>query len=241
MQYIPAIDMLDHQAVRLTQGDYNQKKVYHDDPVSLAKIFLSSGCERIHLVDLNGSKEGDFFHSNEVAEIVKAGFSAVQIGGGIRSYAQVEDIFKKTLRVDQDSVITGSLLFKSPEEFKRIAQDFKASIIVSLDVWEREVKIAGWLESTKNHVLDAMEKAIQYGVRQFLVTQIQSDGMLTGPDFDLYAEILEKFPEISLIASGGVSSVSDLQKLETKFPDLQGAVIGKAFYEGKIKLADFNK
>lgn len=241
MQYIPAIDMLDHQAVRLTQGDYNQKKVYHDDPVSLAKIFLSSGCERIHLVDLNGSKEGEFFHNSEVAAIVKAGFSAVQIGGGIRSYAQVEEIFKNTLRLRQDSVITGSLLFKSPEEFKRIAQDFKSSIIVSLDVWEREVKIAGWLESTKNHVLDAMDTAIQYGVSEFLVTQIQSDGMLSGPDFGLYAEILDKFPEISLIASGGVSSLSDLQKLETEFPNLQGAVIGKAFYEGKIKLTDFNK
>jgi phosphoribosylformimino-5-aminoimidazole carboxamide ribotide isomerase len=233
--------MLDHQAVRLIQGDYSQKKVYHDDPVSLAKIFQGSGCDRIHLVDLNGSKEGEFFHAGEVADILKTGFSSVQVGGGIRSYAQVEDIFNNTLRINQDFIITGSLLFKNPDEFKRIAQDFTESIIVSLDVWEREVKIAGWLESTKNHVLHAMENAMQNGINQFLVTQILSDGMLSGPDYTLYGEILERFPNISLVASGGVSSVSDLKELEERFPSLKGAIIGKAFYEGKIKLTDLNK
>lgn len=239
MRYIPAIDMLDAKAVRLKQGDYDQKKVYHDDIVSLAKIFHGAGCKRIHLVDLNGSKAGQVYHRDQIADVVACGFDTVQVGGGIRSYSQVEELFENCLRLEQDYLIVGSLMYKNPDEFKKIAKKFASQMIVSLDVWNREVKIAGWTESTNNHINEALKSALDSGVTQFVVTQILSDGMLTGPDFLLYEEIFQSYPEIKLIASGGVSCKEDLFELEKKFPHLEGAIIGKAFYEGRIALSDF--
>ncbi|MDH5719159.1 MAG: 1-(5-phosphoribosyl)-5-[(5-phosphoribosylamino)methylideneamino]imidazole-4-carboxamide isomerase [Spirochaetia bacterium] len=235
MQIIPAIDLIDNKVVRLSQGDYKQKVIYSDNPVETAKIFAEHGFKRLHIVDLSGAKEGKIIHANLVAEIKKETGCIIETGGGIRSLDDVETLWKAGLNPDEDFIMIGSLPFKNKEEFNRILENYKKNILMTVDVWGTDVKISGWMEDTNMQVVPFLKEMKDLGINNFLITQIQKDGMLEGPDFQLYEEVLSKVADINVIASGGVSSTKDFERL-SKIKGLSGAILGRAFYDNKISL-----
>ena len=235
MKIIPAMDIIDNQVVRLTQGDYAQKQVYDTDPIGLAKRFQDNGVERLHLVDLSGAKKGEPVHFELFAKIKKETGLMIEAGGGVRKLEHVESLFS-SLDIHSDFVMIGSLPFKNQEEFSKIVAAYAKNILITIDVWGYSIKISGWQEDTKVELGKALKDFTSRGLENFLVTQIKKDGMMLGPDFELYKEIMAEF-SVRLIASGGVSSVEDLKQLN-EIENLYGAVLGRAFYENEVSLAD---
>lgn len=235
MLIIPAIDILNGQAVRLQQGDFNKVIVYHDQPEQVAKIFAQSGIRRIHLVDLSGAKQEETVALELFAKIKKASECTIEAGGGIRSYAQVEEFFQH-LDEKQDKVMIGSLPFVNRKEFLKIARRYAKSILLTVDVWQRQIRIKGWQEQTPQNLFSFLREMQSLGIESFLITQIQRDGMLTGADVSLYQEIIQEIPDIKLIASGGVASMQDFITL-SQLPQVKGAILGRAYYENKITLS----
>ncbi len=244
MIIIPALDIIDKEVVRLSQGDYARKVVYHNHPVELARRFCSlAKIHRLHLVDLSGAKSGTPEHAELFGKIRRETNCILEAGGGIRTVADAEkyfDPYGNALDANKDFLMIGTLPVKNPEEFGRILERFPGRILLTLDVWEEELRISGWQESAGMMLFPFLEKMIALGVRDYLITQIRKDGMLLGPDFPLYRKVLEAFPEIRLTASGGVSSLEDLRELE-KIPGLYGAILGRAFYEDRITLKDLGE
>jgi len=232
MKLIPALDLYDGKVVRLEQGDYNKIKVYHEKPVDLAFYFADHGVDRLHLVDLRGSKEGKICEGRIMTEIRRTVNIACEVGGGIRSRDDAQYFFDHGFSQGKDFIMIGSLPFTDRSAFDKIAEDFAQSILMTVDVWGREVKHSGWLKSAGTQVFDLIGDLEKMHLKNFLVTQIKKDGMLTGPDFELYEELQSRFPAVKLIASGGVSSMKDLEQLAEK--NLFGAIIGRAYYEHKI-------
>jgi len=233
MILIPAMDILDGEVVRLYKGDYGQKTVYSDDPISVASAFAAAGVQRLHLVDLSGARDGQPQSLALFSEIKNRNAISIEAGGGIRNREQAAAY----LSAQMDYLMIGTLPVKNLDEFKAIVELAGAiRILLTVDVLGREVRVSGWMEGTSLHISDFMESMVEMGISQFLVTQIEKDGTLQGPDFALYGELMQKFPGIFLIASGGVSSVDDLYALREQ--GLSAAIIGKAFYENKITLSD---
>lgn len=232
MKLIPALDILNGKVVRLSQGDYNSAKIYHEKPVDLAYYFADHGAERLHLVDLRGSKEGKICEGKLFTEIRRSVNIPCEVGGGIRHLDDFHYYFDNGFEPGKDFVMVGSLPFVDRQAFDRIVADFAASLLMTVDAWGRDVKHSGWLKDSGYTIEKLISELLPQGIRNFLVTQIKKDGMLEGPDLDLYVALAAKFPAIKLIASGGVSSVEDLEKLAEK--KLYGAIIGRAYYEGKI-------
>ncbi len=223
MLIIPAIDILDGKLVRLEKGNYNSGKVYSDDPFSVASIFDEIGFDLIHIVDLSGSKEGKI-QTIDLLKKIKSNLKIkIQFGGGIRS----ADDVKLLLEIQVDFLVIGSLSIINPEEYEKI--DSKNEL----------VRIKGWTQNSQISVYDHIEFCFSKGTTKFLCTDITKDGMLSGPNLSLYKKIKELFPQINLIASGGISSLSDV--LELKEINIYGAVIGKAIYENKIDLKELKK
>ncbi|MDH5718514.1 MAG: HisA/HisF-related TIM barrel protein [Spirochaetia bacterium] len=240
MIIIPAIDILDGKVVRLSQGDYKQKTVYSDNPVKTAVSFAEAGFKRLHLVDLSGAKEGKVIHAKLFGQIKKETGCIIEAGGGIRSFSDVENLFKAGLNIKEDFIMIGSLPFKNKTEFIKITEKYVKNILLTVDVWDRNVKISGWIEDTNTKIIPFIKQMINEKITNFLVTQIQKDGMLSGPDFDLYNEILTNFSNINLIASGGVSSVYDFEKLSEN-KKLYAAILGRAYYDKKINFKEIQK
>lgn len=232
MKLIPALDILDGKVVRLSQGDYNSAKIYHEKPVDLAYYFADHGAERLHLVDLRGSKEGKICEGKLFTEIRRTVNIPCEVGGGIRHSDDFHYYFDNGFEPGKDFVMVGSLPFVDHAAFEQIVAVFAASLLMTVDAWGRDVKHSGWLKDSGYTVEKLIAELSAQGIRNFLVTQIKKDGMLEGPDFELYDFLAERFPEINLIASGGVSSVADLEQLAER--KLYGAIIGRAYYEGKI-------
>mgnify|MGYP001590788334 FL=1 len=232
MKLIPALDILDGKVVRLKQGDYNTATIYHERPVDLAYYLADHGAERLHLVDLRGSKEGRVCEGSLFTEIRRSVNVPCEVGGGIRSADDFQFYFDNGFEPGKDFVMVGSLPFVNRPEFGRIVERFRQSLLITVDAWGNEVKHSGWIKDSGYTVEKLMTELTALGIENYLVTQIKKDGMLEGPDLDLYVELSAKFPTIKLIASGGVSSVADLEKLAEK--KLFGAIIGRAYYEGKI-------
>ncbi len=230
------MDLLDHQVVRLKQGDYEQVTVYDKNPLESAKKFHAAGFSRLHLVDLTGARQGTPFHGNLFAEIKRTTGMQLEAGGGLRSHAQVRKLFEAGLDKSTDYVMIGSLPFLNPGEFAAILAEFRNNILLTVDVWGDEIKIVGWREGSGERLLPFIEKMTAQGLNEFLVTQIQKDGMLTGPDFELYKTLVQTFPAARFIASGGVSSLADLHRLRET--GLYGAILGKAYYAGHISLEE---
>lgn len=232
MKLIPALDILDGKVVRLKQGDYAQVTIYHEKPKDLAWYLADHGAERLHLVDLRGSKEGKICEGRLFSEIRRTVNIPCEAGGGIRSVDDFRFYYDNGFEAGKDFVMVGSLPFVDRPAFDAILAEFKESLLMTVDAWGTQVKHSGWLKDSGAELDDFIAGLIKDGVRNFLVTQIKKDGMMAGPDYDMYANLSAKFPEARLIASGGVSAMSDLEKLaELK---LYGAIIGKAYYEGKI-------
>lgn len=238
MQTIPAIDLLNGQAVRLHKGSYKEVTVYDKSPLNQARKFKEAGFDHIHVVDLNGAKEGAFVNLPHIKEIISELDISVQTGGGIRTFEDVEMLLKAGL----SKVICSSMAIKNEKDWLKSLEKYPENMILGMDLKDGKIAYSGWLETAEESVESFLSRMIDNGLQEVLCTDISKDGTLAGPNFDLYQDLHHNFPDIRLIASGGVSSLDDLHKLNDA--DIQAVVIGKAYYEGRISLeemAEFNK
>lgn len=233
MQIIPAIDIIEGKCVRLTHGDYDQKKIYNEHPLEVAKQFEDAGIKRLHLVDLDGAKAG-IVKNWKVVELIAAKTSLeIDFGGGIKSEKDVRIVF------DSGAVLAtvGSIAIKDEEIFTGWLKKFGAdAFLLGADVKDEKIAVSGWMEQTDVWVYDFIEKYLQKGMKQIFCTDVSKDGALEGPSTELYKNIVQKFPQLHFIASGGVSSIADVHQL--KETGCKGAIIGKAIYEGRIRLSE---
>jgi phosphoribosylformimino-5-aminoimidazole carboxamide ribotide isomerase len=233
MQIIPAIDLIDGKCVRLTQGDYEQKKVYNENPLEVAKEFEDAGLKRLHLVDLDGAKEGKVRNWKVLETIAGRTGLIVDFGGGIKTEKDVQIVFESGAAL----ATVGSIAVKNENEFVSWLKQFGPDkFLLGADVKEEKIAIHGWQETTELRVYDFIEKYLQHGIQQVFCTDISKDGKLEGPSIDLYKNIIGKFPGLHFIGSGGVSSVKDLEEL--KEIGCSAVIIGKAIYENRISLKE---
>lgn len=231
MEIIPAIDIIDGKCVRLTEGDYASKTVYAASPLEMAKQYEGLGFKRLHLVDLDGAKAGKVTNWKIVEEIAAHTQLVLDFGGGVKTSAEVERIISLGVQY----VTVGSIAAKHPEEFKSWLTTFGTDkFFLGADVRDNKIMTGGWLDATEIEVLDFISDYLNLGVNHFFCTDISKDGKLMGPSIDLYSTMIKYLPGLHLVASGGVSSMEDLQAL--KSIGCKGAIIGKAIYEGKIDL-----
>ena len=228
---IPAIDLIDGKCVRLSQGDYAQKKVYNENPLEVARQFEAAGIKRLHLVDLDGAKAGAV-QNWKVLELLAANTSlSIDFGGGVKTKDDVQAV----LNAGAALVTIGSLAVKRRELFLNLVAEFGADkFFIGADVNNERLAVHGWLEQTDVLVYDFIKALTSVGLQQFFCTDIAKDGMMEGPSTALYQQILQQCPGITLIASGGVSKLEDLHELQAA--GLHGAIVGKAIYEGTIRL-----
>lgn len=232
MRIIPAIDILGGKCVRLTKGDYSTGKVYNEDPVEVAREISDNGLQYLHLVDLDGAREKRIINHKILEKICIATPLIVDVGGGIRSDDDIRIVFESGAA----QVTAGSVALKSPELFA-IWLSFYGSekIILGADFRNRKIATEGWIEESENDIITFISDHYNKGVRYTICTDVEKDGMLKGPSSDVYKEILEKV-EIKLIASGGITTLEDIQAVSDA--GCEGAIIGKAIYEGKLKLKE---
>lgn len=236
MLIIPAIDILDGNVVRLQKGDFATAKSYFENPLDQIEIYDEYGFEWIHLVDLSGAKEGKITTFAILEEIKKRTKLKIQFGGGIRS---IDDVLK-LFSLGVNKVIIGSLPFVDRREFEKVLRNIPLEdIIIAADTFRGEVVEQGWKENTCLEISAYITECREYGLKNFLITDIDKDGMLEGPNLRLYKGLKEAFPEIFIFASGGIRGVSDLHKLDELNCD--AVVIGKAIYENKIDLKELAK
>ena len=235
MLIIPAIDILQGKVVRLTKGDFNTAQIYGDSPLDQAKIYEKHGFNWVHIVDLTGSKDG-YNSTKIILESIKTETKVkIEFGGGVRN---LEDV-KMLIDIGVDKVILGSLPITDKNEFEMIIKNIsKNNIIIASDVNNETVLVKGWQEKTNINLYDHIEYCINMGMNTFLVTDIALDGMLAGPNYEMYKKLKNKFADIKIIASGGVSSMHDL--LILKAANVDAAVVGKAIYERKINLKELS-
>jgi phosphoribosylformimino-5-aminoimidazole carboxamide ribotide isomerase len=233
---IPAIDIIEGKCVRLSQGDYAQKKVYNENPLEVAKQFEDAGLKRLHLVDLDGAKEGKVKNWKVLETIAGKTALIIDFGGGIKQEKDVEIVFNSGAAM----ATIGSLAVKDKDTFSAWLKQFGADkFLLGADVKDEKIAVSGWQETTDIWIYDFIEGYIQQGIQQVFCTDVSKDGMLAGPSIDLYKNIITKFPELHFIASGGVSSLNDLEQLQEI--GCKGAIVGKAIYEGKIQLHELTK
>lgn len=236
MRIIPAIDIIDGKCVRLTQGDYAQKKIYNENPLEVAKEFEDAGLNYLHLIDLDGAKAGKVVNWKVLETLVTNTKLNVDFGGGIKTDEEVKQLFD--IGVKQINI--GSIAVTQPLKIGEWIELFgREKIILSADVKNEMIAISGWQEDSSILITTFLKDYIQKGVEYVTCTDISTDGMLTGPNVQLYTKILLSFPQLNLVASGGVSCLDDLIELEQIGVD--GAIVGKAIYEGRITLAELSK
>ena len=231
IELIPAIDIIEGQCVRLTKGDYDQKTVYRDSPAEVAKEFEEIGFKRLHVVDLDGAKSKHIVNSEVLRRITTDTQLVVDFGGGIKTDEDIE----KAFTAGASMVTIGSIAVTNPDLFMGWLEKYGAErIILGADVRHGKVSINGWKEDSSEDLLPFLKKYIDAGVKNVLCTEISKDGTLTGPAIELYQSMMTAYPELHLIASGGVSSIDDIKALEAA--GIPAVVFGKAIYEGKINL-----
>jgi phosphoribosylformimino-5-aminoimidazole carboxamide ribotide isomerase len=239
MKIIPAIDLINGQCVRLTKGDYSQRTNYDFSPLELAKKYEKLGFKFLHLVDLDGAKEGKVVNINTLQQICAETNLQVDFGGGIKT----EDDLNAVFEAGAKQVTIGSLAVKNKILFKEWIKKYGAEkFILGADVHGTKISTDAWRETSSIDLFDFIAEYHEIGINTILCTDISKDGMLQGPSVDLYENIIQKFPSIDLIASGGVSCMKDLEELQAK--NIPSVVIGKAIYENKIaltELVDFYK
>lgn len=231
MRIIPAIDLYEGKCVRLTQGNYQQKSIYCENPLEMAKIFEDNGLEYLHLVDLEGAKAQKVVHYQVLEKICTQTRLKVDFSGGIKS----EEDLKKVLESGAKQACIGSLAAKNPKTFIEWIQKYgENQIVLSADVKHEKIVIQGWLEKTEWIIYDFIEKFIPNHLKYVICTDVAKDGTLTGPSYELYHQLIKLFPQIGLVASGGIHHEKDLIAL--KKLGCEGVIIGKAIYEGKISI-----
>lgn len=236
MRIIPAIDIIDGKCVRLSQGDYNSKKIYNENPLEVAKEFEDHGVEYLHLVDLDGAKSKHIVNYKILESIAHNTALKVDFGGGIKSDEDVRIAFECGAR----QITGGSIAVKEPETFTSwLAKFGSEKIILGADAKHKKVAVSGWTEESAEELLPFIRKYVEKGVEYVICTDISKDGMLSGPSEALYTEILEENKGLKLIASGGVAAYGDLPLL--KEIGCEGVIIGKAIYENRISLKQLER
>ncbi|RYZ16065.1 MAG: 1-(5-phosphoribosyl)-5-[(5-phosphoribosylamino)methylideneamino]imidazole-4-carboxamide isomerase [Chitinophagaceae bacterium] len=239
MELIPAIDIIDGKCVRLTHGDYNQKTVYNEHPLEVARQFEDAGLQRLHLVDLDGAKAGAVRNWKVLETLAGKTGLVIDFGGGIKSESDVRIVFESGAKL----ATVGSVAVKDEPEFLLWLERYgPEAFLLGADVRDEKITVSGWLEKTDIWIYDFLQQYIDRGIRQAFCTDVSKDGALQGPALELYKTIVAKFPELHFIASGGVASLDDLHRLQEA--GCKGAIIGKAIYEGRItvkQLAAFHK
>ncbi len=233
IEIIPAIDILHGKCVRLTQGDYEKGKIYNEHPLEVARQFEDAGLKRLHLVDLDGAKDGRVINWKLLEAIAGKTGLIIDFGGGIGAAKDLQIVFESgaafatvgSVAVKNENLLREWMLLLDPEKF-----------LLGADVRDEKISISGWTVNTEIQILDFMEKYIQAGIKQIFCTDIKMDGAMNGPSLELYKKIVNRFPDLHFIASGGIRSLDDIYLLEEL--GCKGAIVGKAIYEGFITLKD---
>lgn len=229
---IPAIDIIKGKCVRLVRGEFKSEKIYSLNPLKIAQFFQKSGLKRLHLIDLEGAKEGKIKNWKTIKNIAQKTNLLVEFGGGIRK----EQDIKKLLDLGVNKIILGSLVLKEPERFRKILKKYEEKIIIAVDIKRNKVYYHGWQRKSKKELYSFLKNLAKLGVKTIICTDIERDGTLNGPNFSLYKNVVKAFPKLEIIASGGIRNKKDLEKLSKI--GVAGAIIGKAIYENKISLND---
>lgn len=233
MELIPAIDLIDGRCVRLTQGDYADKKVYEQNPVDMAKMYADCGVRRLHVVDLDGAKAKEPCNLRVLEQLATGTSLDIEWGGGIKS----TDALRAAINAGANRVICGSVAVDNRELFANWLQNYGAEhVILGADVRGRNVATHGWLKESQVSIDEIIGWFLPFGLKQLICTDISKDGMLQGPNFPLYVELKENFPTVDTTLSGGISSMQDICK--AKELGLHSVIIGKAIYEGRITFKD---
>ena len=233
IELIPAIDIINGQCVRLTKGDYDQKTVYSDSPAKMAKSFETLGFQRLHVVDLDGAKSKHIVNDAVLKAITTETNLTVDFGGGIKTDEDIEKAFAAGAAM----VTVGSIAVTNPDLFMDWLEKYGADrLILGADVRHGKISINGWKEDSDEDLLPFLKKYVDAGVKHVLCTEISKDGTLAGPAVDLYRRVMDAYPALHLIASGGVSSKEDIIALDAA--GIPAVVFGKAIYEGKINLKE---
>jgi len=236
LEIIPAIDIIDGKCVRLTQGDFARKKIYYNNPVEIAKIFEQAGIKRLHLVDLDGARQGLISNLEVLQDIASQTSLKIDFGGGIKTNNDIQSVFDAGAAM----VNLGSIAIKEPGIiYDWIAKFGAEKILIGADVRNENIVINGWILQTELSVFDFIGQYSKGGIINFFCTDVTKDGLLQGPSIELYKRIIQEFPAVNMIASGGVSHISDIEKLIDA--GCSGVIIGKALYEGNIRLEDLTK
>jgi phosphoribosylformimino-5-aminoimidazole carboxamide ribotide isomerase len=236
MEIIPAIDIIDGKCVRLTQGDYAQKKVYNEHPLEVAAAFEDAGLRRLHLVDLDGAKAGAVRNWKVLETLAGKTGLIIDFGGGIKTAADVDIVFNSGAAL----ATVGSIAVKDAGLFASWLSEYGADkFLLGADVKAEKIAVHGWQETTEIWIYDFIRDHMERGVRRLFCTDVSKDGLLQGPALELYRMIVKEFPDLHLIASGGVSGLDDLHRLEEV--GCKGVIIGKAIYEGRISLRELAK
>ncbi len=230
MKIFPAIDLMGGKCVRLVQGDFKQQIIYNENPLDVAKSFEDAGFTHLHLVDLQGAREGKVVHLNILEKISTGTGLNIDFGGGIKSDTDAQNIFDAGAK----QINVGSIAVKNKQLVLKFLQKYGSEkIIISADVNNEIIAINGWEERTQINIMDFIKDYTDAGVNYVTCTDISKDGLLEGPSFELYKKIQMEFPLLNLIGSGGVSTIADVKQLAQT--NIYGLIIGKAFYEGRIK------
>jgi len=233
---IPAIDIYEDRIVRLEKGAFDHVTYYKTSPLDQAKLYESFGFKLIHIVDLLGSKTGKFTVFDTVKKIKEQTSLKIEFGGGIRDTKKITELFNAGI----DYAVIGSISVKNKEEFELMAEKFTPEkIVISADVEDEKILVQGWTEKTSILLSDHIRYCSSLGINRYLCTDISKDGMLSGTNNELYKKIMDEFPSINLIASGGVKDINDINELSRM--NIYGAVVGKAIYENKIDLKELSQ
>ena len=233
---IPAIDLIDGKCVRLTKGDYSQKKQYDASPLDMALRYQDIGIRRLHLVDLDGAKSSSPRNLHVLEEIATRTSLDIEWGGGIKS----DDALRDAFNAGAHHLIIGSVAVSQPELFARWLEQYGGErLILGADVNDGRVAINGWMEQSEQTIEALIDRFTPHGLREVICTDIAKDGMLQGPSFDLYARLQAAYPELDIIVSGGISAMDDIYRLNEM--NLRHVIVGKAIYEGRISLEEIRR
>jgi phosphoribosylformimino-5-aminoimidazole carboxamide ribotide isomerase len=236
IEIIPAIDLIDGKCVRLSQGDYNQKTIYNENPLEVAKMFEAAGIRRLHLVDLDGAKAKHIVNHKILEEISTKTNLIIDFGGGLKSDKDLEIAFNSGASM----VTGGSIAVKERDTFLKWLEKYGSEkIILGADAKNGNIAVSGWQETTELPVIEFISEYHKKGILKVISTDISRDGMLSGPAFDLYSEIMETLPKVEIIASGGIAAMDDILRLNEM--GVPGVITGKAIYENRITMEEIER
>lgn len=231
IKIIPAIDIINGKCVRLTKGDYSTEKIYSENPMDIAKSYAAIGIKYLHVVDLEGAKSSQLINAPTLKAIADSTDMEIDFGGGIKSDEAIQQAFDNGAA----AVTVGSIAVKDPALTRKWIEKYGSEkIILGADIKDYKISINGWKNESNFDLFDFVNDYITAGIKKIISTDISCDGMLTGPNFQLYKELKDKFPTLEIIASGGISNIDDVRKLNDM--GIDGVIIGKAIYENKISL-----